>query len=239
MLELDRVVSGYGSIRALHGVSLNVPRGSIVTVLGANGAGKSTLLRVVSGLLPIWGGDLKWEGRWMTKKSTREMVRSGVAHCPEGRQIFPLLTVYENLQMGGYLREDRKTVKRSMDQVFSFFPRLKERAKQRAGTLSGGEQQMLAIGRSLMSHPRLLLLDEPSLGIAPKLVQEIFGILRVIQEEGTAVLLVEQNARLALQLADYAYVLELGRVVIEGTGSELAKDSRVEERYFGVRDAAM
>ncbi|OAG93168.1 ABC transporter ATP-binding protein [Ferroacidibacillus organovorans] len=239
MLELDRVISGYGSSRALHEVSLTVPRGSLVTVLGANGAGKSTLLRVASGLLPIWGGDIKMDGRWMTRKSTREIVRAGVVHCPEGRQIFSQLTVYENLQMGGYLRDDRKAAKRSMDQVFSYFPRLKERVKQRAGTLSGGEQQMLAIGRSLMASPRLLMLDEPSLGIAPKLVQEILGILGFIQEEGTAVLLVEQNARLALQHADYAYVLDLGRVVMEGAGSTLAKDSRIEERYFGARDTAM
>ncbi len=234
MLEINNLTVGYGSITALHGISLNVERGSIVTLVGANGAGKSTTLRAVSGLLRARSGSICFEGRQIANRQAHEIVAMGLAHVPEGRMIFSNLTVMENLRMGAYLRRDAGGIGADLSFVLETFPRLREREKQLAGTLSGGEQQMLAIGRALMSRPKCLMLDEPSLGIAPLLVKMIFEkIVEVNRELGLTVLLVEQNANLALEISHYGYVLETGAVLFHDRSERLRVDSRVREAYLG------
>ena len=234
MLKIRDLYTAYGPIMALRGISLDVPEGDIVTLLGANGAGKSTTLRTISGLVhPVKGG-INFMGRSIEKHSPEEVVEIGISQVPEGRQIFFELTVMENLQLGSYVRRDRRSIREDLERVFQYFPILTERRKQVAGTLSGGEQQMLAIGRALMARPRLLLLDEPSLGLAPIIVQSIFEIIKTINKnDGISVLLVEQNARMALGIAQYGYVLETGRVVLEDTGENLRKDEAVRRSYLG------
>jgi len=233
MLKLDDVSLYYGRVHALRGISLEVPEGRIVSLLGANGAGKSSTLKVISGLCVPKSGDVRLKGESVAGRSCGTLVKRGVIHCPEGRRVFPQFTVEENLRVGAYRRIGDKNVGADMDRVFAYFPRLKERQQQKAATLSGGEQQMLAIGRSLMGRPRLLLLDEPSLGIAPKLVMEIFEILQRINEAGTAILLVEQNAHMAIRISDYSYVLENGRVGLEGPSSEIRQRPELKELYLG------
>ncbi|WP_078428234.1 ABC transporter ATP-binding protein [Alkalihalobacterium alkalinitrilicum] len=232
MLQLTNVHAFYGYVHALRGVSLEVPEGKIISLLGGNGAGKSTTLNVISRLVQPKEGNFELQGQSMIKKSASEMVKQGVIQCPENRRVFPLLTVEENLKIGAFQRKD-KNIKSDMEKVFSYFPRLKERVQQKAGTLSGGEQQMLAIGRSLMGKPKVLLLDEPSLGIAPILVREIFKIIKEINKEGTAILLVEQNAHMAMEISDYSYILENGRVALEGESKELKTNDEVRKLYLG------
>lgn len=233
MLRLDNVQLHYGHVHALRGVSLEVGQGRIVSLLGANGAGKSSTLKVISGLVRPGGGGFDLEGRSMLGKPCSQMVRRGVIHCPEGRRVFPQFTVEENLRIGAYQQRGSEKITGDMARVCEYFPRLRERMRQKAETLSGGEQQMLAIGRSLMGRPRLLLLDEPSLGIAPKLAAEIFQILRTINGEGTTILLVEQNAHMALGISDYAYILENGRVGLEGRPGDIKNNDRMRELYLG------
>lgn len=224
----------YGAIEALKGVSLWLGEGEIVTVLGANGAGKSTLLRAISGLLPVQSGEVRFQGVPLRRVPACDIVRRGISHAPEGRRVFATLTVEENLTLGAFTRrKEKREIRRARERVFSLFPLLKERRRQLAGTLSGGEQQMLAIGRSLMSAPRILLLDEPSLGLAPILVHLIFDIILEINRQGVAILLVEQNARQALELATRGYVLEIGRIAVEGTSEKLKSDPRIQEAYLG------
>jgi branched-chain amino acid transport system ATP-binding protein len=232
MLEVKDLVVRYGAIEALHGVSLEVGEGSIATLIGANGAGKTTVLRTISGLHRASGGSIKLDGEELLRLAPHEIVHRGVVHVPEGRGVFANLTVAENLGLGAWRRTDR-AVAHDLERVYELFPRLKERSRQSAGTLSGGEQQMLAIGRGLMASPRVMLLDEPSLGLSPILVAMIFEIIRTIHETGATILLVEQNARLALQEADYAYVLETGRIVQAGPAVEVARDPKVAEAYLG------
>jgi branched-chain amino acid transport system ATP-binding protein len=236
MLDVQELVTGYGRAPALHGVSLTVAAGEIVAVIGANGAGKTTLMKAIAGLLPAWGGEITISGQRMNDVPAFRRVKSGVALSPEGRRVFGPLSVSQNLQLGAHHRVGRRNstlVAEDLDLVFSLFPVLKERAQQRADTLSGGEQQMLAIGRALMGRPRLLLLDEPSLGLAPIMVDRIFESLAVLNDhKGISVLLVEQNASMALALADRAYVLDVGRVAVSGTAAELEHDPRVREAYL-------
>ncbi len=234
MLKIRDLYTAYGPIMALRGVSIDVPDGKIVTLLGANGAGKSTTLRTISGLVHPVKGSIEFLGRSISNRSPEEVVEIGISQVPEGREIFFELSVMENLQLGSYVRRDAKGVRADIERVFQYFPILTERRKQQAGTLSGGEQQMLAIGRALMARPRLLLLDEPSLGLAPIVTQSIFEIIKTLNEnEGITVLLVEQNARLALGIAQYGYVLEIGRVVLEDTGENLRKNEDVRRVYLG------
>jgi branched-chain amino acid transport system ATP-binding protein len=234
MLLLEDVDVYYGNIQALFGLSLRVDEGEIVTLIGSNGAGKSTTLRTISGLLPTRGGSITFEGDRLDGQRPELIVGRGIAHSPEGRRIFTGLSVRENLEMGAYLIRDAKATRERLGRVYALFPRLEERANQSGGTLSGGEQQMLAIGRALMSRPKLLLLDEPSLGIAPILVQEIFReIEQIRREDGTTILLVEQNARMALKLADRGYVIETGRIVHEDKADALLDDPKVREAYLG------
>jgi branched-chain amino acid transport system ATP-binding protein len=235
MLELEQVETYYGKVRALKGISLKVEGKEIVALLGANGAGKTTTLRTISGLIPPSNGLIRFLDERIDHQSPERIVRRGISHVPEGRDLFPDLTVDENLAMGAYTRKDRNEINRSLNSVFTSFPILEKRRKQYAGTLSGGEQQMLAIGRSLMSNPRLILLDEPSLGLAPLLVQEIFKIIQEINQEGTTILLVEQNANMALQVARYGYVLETGRVVLQDKTERLLEDQHVRETYLGIK----
>ncbi len=233
MLEVNDIHVYYGAIHALKGVSLSVKEGQIVALIGANGAGKSTTLRTISGLLRPKVGDITFEGDSITKKNVQSIVRSGISQVPEGRRIFAPLTVLENLELGAFTRKDKDGVVHDMELVFKRFPRLAERKKQLAGTLSGGEQQMLAMGRALMSRPRLLLLDEPSMGLSPLFVKEIFDIIQHINEQGTTILLVEQNAHMAMSIADYAYVLETGKITLEGPGQELMQSEAVRAAYLG------
>jgi branched-chain amino acid transport system ATP-binding protein len=234
MLELRDLVVNYGGITALHGISLKLEPREIVTLIGANGAGKSTTLRAASGIVKIVSGSVRFNGEELGNRPAHEIVAHGLAHVPEGRMVFANLTVAENLQMGAYLRRDRENFPKELDYIFSIFPRLKERLKQTAGTLSGGEQQMLAIGRALMSKPKCLMLDEPSLGIAPILVQTIFAkITEINRELGLSILLVEQNANLALQISHRGYVLETGRIILEGESAKLRDDPQVREAYLG------
>ncbi len=233
MLSLRELDVHYGAIQALHRVSLDIAAGEVVTLIGANGAGKSTLLRAISGLVPRSGGEVRFEGVSLVRVPPHEIVRRGICHVPEGRRVFAGLTVAENLELGGYLERSRQAFAASLGEVLELFPRLAERRRQRAGTLSGGEQQMLAIGRALMGRPRLLLLDEPSLGLAPNLVQAIFGVIGDIRRRGVTILLVEQNAHMALRVADRGYVLEAGRVVLADTAAALAADPRVRAAYLG------
>ena len=234
MLEIKDLAVSYGSIHALHDVSLRVAKGDIVTLIGANGAGKSTTLRAISGLLKAQHGSIKCEGEEIANEAPHKIVARGISHVPEGRMIFANLTVHENLLMGAYLRKDRAKFGEQFDFIFGMFPRLKERAKQVAGTLSGGEQQMLAIGRALMSKPRCLMLDEPSLGIAPILVKTIFQkIVEINKSLGITILLVEQNANLALEVSSYGYVLETGRIILHDKSSALRVNERVKSAYLG------
>ena len=233
LLEVRDATVHYNKVAALRGVSLNVPEGSVVTIIGANGAGKSTLLRAISGLEKLSEGEIRFGGDRIDGTLPEKVVALGIAQVPEGRRIFPDLTVQENLNTGAFLRRDRESVARDLDGVFAHFPRLKERRRQWAKTLSGGEQQMLAIGRALMSNPRLLLLDEPTMGLSPVLVQEMARIIAEIHERGVPVVLVEQNAELALRLADYAYVLEIGSVALHGPASELHENDHVRRAYLG------
>ncbi len=223
----------YGNVHALKGISLQVEPGEIVTLVGANGAGKSTTLRTISGLLRPQQGEIHFEGARLDNLPAHRIVDAGISHAPEGRKVFATLTVQENLNMGAYSRNDKQGIEESRQRVFRLFPRLKERQRQVAGTLSGGEQQMLAIGRALMSRPKLLMLDEPSLGLAPMLVRAIFDTVREINQQGITVLLVEQNARAALRLADRAYVLETGQIALSGMASELLRSERVRKAYLG------
>ncbi|HEU0237756.1 MAG TPA: ABC transporter ATP-binding protein [Micromonosporaceae bacterium] len=234
LLEIDDITLLYGRIQALHGISLEVNAGEIVALVGANGAGKTTTMRAVSGLRPIAAGAVRFEGRDITKMRADLRVALGICQAPEGRGIFPGMTVLENLEMGAYIRRDAAGIRADLDRVYSLFPRLAERQKQASGTLSGGEQQMLAVGRALMSRPKLLLLDEPSMGLAPILIQQIFSIITEINQQGTTILVVEQNAQQALSRAHRAYVLETGRIVKSGTGAELLRDPAVKDAYLGV-----
>jgi len=234
LLAIDDLSVHYGAIRALHGISITVEDGEIVTLIGANGAGKSTTLRAVSALCRCSEGTITFDGRNLAGLRPHQVLRLGLAQVPEGRGIFPNLTVDENLDLGAFARKDAAAVASDRDRVFGLFPRLSERLSQRAGTLSGGEQQMLAIGRALLSRPRLLLMDEPSLGLAPQLVQTIFKIIREINASGTTIFLVEQNAHMALQIARRAYVLEVGRVVMSGDAKELAASQEVRKAYLGI-----
>ena len=233
MLEIKDLHVSYGGIQALSGVSLNVPDGKIVTLIGANGAGKSTLMRTISGLVKAQSGSILWNGQELLGKPIDQIVASGIAMSPEGRRVFDDLTVLENLKIGAYLRKDKAETEKDLEWVYSLFPRLKERSWQSAGTLSGGEQQMLAVGRALMSKPKLLMLDEPSLGLAPIVVREIFDIIRTVNQQGITVLLNEQNANMALKVADYAYVLETGTLTLSGTGAELLTNEQVKAAYLG------
>jgi branched-chain amino acid transport system ATP-binding protein len=233
LLALDGIETFYGSIQALKGVSFTVPEGSIVTLLGANGAGKSTTLKCISGLVPAVRGTVRFRGQRIDGLPCETIVRRGISHVPEGRELFPELTVLENLAMGAYARSDRRAIQTTLERVNASFPILAERRAQLAGTLSGGEQQMLAIGRALMAEPALMLLDEPSLGLAPMLVEEIFAMIREIHAGGTTVLLVEQNANKALSIADYGYVLETGTIALAGDSQQLLKDDRVRRSYLG------
>lgn len=233
ILELDRVESGYGSLTILKGVSLRVEAGEIVTLIGSNGAGKTTTLNTISGVVRVRRGRILFEGQEITSRPPHEIARLGIAHVPEGRRLFPDLTVLENLELGAFLRRDRRELRADIDRVFEIFPRLRERARMRAGSLSGGEQQMCAIARGLMARPRILLLDEPSLGLAPKVVSQIFDIICRINAEGTPVLLVEQNAHLALSIAHRGYVIATGEITLEGAGSELLGNEMVKKLYLG------
>ncbi|TBT83719.1 ABC transporter ATP-binding protein [Propioniciclava sinopodophylli] len=233
MLEIKDLEVGFGGITALKGISLSVAEGEIVTLIGANGAGKTTTLRTVSGLVRPRAGKILVDGQDVTRLSAQARVKRGLVQVPEGRRVFPQMSVLENLELGAYLRKDAKSVASDLDDVFARFPRLADRRKQHAGTLSGGEQQMLAIGRALMSRPQILLLDEPSMGLAPLLVQEIFSIVSEINAGGTTVLLVEQNANMALQIAHRGYVLETGKIVLAGTAAELTSTDEVKRAYLG------
>lgn len=233
MLKIDNLSVHYGGIHALQGVSLEVPEGKIVTLIGANGAGKSTTLKTIIGLVKPTGGTVCWNGDCLTGTATKDIVERGLVLVPEGRRVFANLTVDENLSLGAYARKDKVGIESDRRRVFSLFPRLKDRQRQKAGTLSGGEQQMLAVGRAIMTRPKLLMMDEPSLGLAPLVVKMIFSIIKEINAEGTTVLLVEQNAKAALEAAHYGYVLETGRITLQGPGAELLADDRVRKAYLG------
>jgi branched-chain amino acid transport system ATP-binding protein len=233
MLEVRNINVHFGVIHALKGVSLTVNDGEIVTLIGANGAGKTTTLRTISGLKKATNGEILLDGRDISHVSAQDRVRMGISQSPEGRRVFPAMTVLENLELGAYLRRDKDGIAKDLKMVYDRFPILSDRKKQAAGTLSGGEQQMLAIGRALMSRPKILLLDEPSMGLAPLLVQEIFSIIKDINNEGTTILLVEQNASMALQIAHRAYVLETGSIVLSGTGADLIQSDDIRKAYLG------
>ncbi|HYG84996.1 MAG TPA: ABC transporter ATP-binding protein [Azospirillum sp.] len=233
MLKVEGITVCYGKIPAVRNVSLEVEEGELVTLIGANGAGKTTTLRAISGMLPLASGQITFRGEPIGNTSARNVLALGIAHCPEGRRVFPQLTVRENLEMGAYLRRDREGIARDMERIFDRFPRLKERLHQAAGTLSGGEQQMLAIARALMSRPRMMLFDEPSLGLAPNLVERTFEIVSEIRKEGTTVLMVEQNALAALEMCDRSYLLETGQVIEHGTGSAMLENPHIQKAYLG------
>ncbi|MFA1711715.1 ABC transporter ATP-binding protein [Peribacillus frigoritolerans] len=233
MLKIEDINVYYGNIQALKGVSMEINEEEIVTLIGANGAGKSTLLKTISGLLKPKQGKVLFEGDSIGGKAAQAIVKMGISHVPEGRRVFANMTVAENLELGAYLRKDKDGIHKDMEKVYELFPRLLERIKQQAGTLSGGEQQMLAMGRALMAKPRLLLLDEPSMGLAPLLVKQIFNIIQEISESGTTILLVEQNANLALSIADRAYVVETGRIVLSGNAEELTSSEEIKMAYLG------
>lgn len=234
MLELRDLKVSYGAIGALHGISLSVKQGSIVTLIGSNGAGKSTTLRAISGLVKLQSGEIRYDGRNIAGLPAHQIVRLGLSHVPEGRMVFANLTVHENLMMGAYLQRDHAVIRRELELVFRTFPRLKERDKQIAGTLSGGEQQMLAIGRALMSKPKLLMMDEPSLGIAPLLVKTIFEkIVEINRSQGITILLVEQNANLALEISHFGYVLETGKIILQDESAALRQNPQVKSAYLG------
>jgi branched-chain amino acid transport system ATP-binding protein len=233
MLKIENLSVHYGGIHALQGVSLEVPEGKIVTLIGANGAGKSTTLKSIVGLVKASAGSITWNGEPLGGKATKDIVKSGLVLVPEGRRVFANLTVDENLSLGAYSRNDKASVESDRRRIFGLFPRLKDRVAQKAGTLSGGEQQMLAVGRAMMTRPKLLMMDEPSLGLAPIIVKMIFDIIKEINAEGTTILLVEQNAKAALQAAHYGYVMETGRITMEGEGRQLLADDGVRKAYLG------
>jgi branched-chain amino acid transport system ATP-binding protein len=236
ILQLLNVESTYGPVQALRGVSLSVPEGKIVTVLGANGAGKTTTLKTISGIIEPRKGQVKFRGGDIQGRSPDAIVRAGIVHVPEGREVFPLLSVEDNLRMGAFTRADPDGVSQDLEAVFGYFPILRERARQEAGQLSGGQQQMLAIARALLARPAVILMDEPSLGLSPKLTKEIFEIVvRINRERGATILLVEQNAHMALKVADYGYVLEVGRIVMDDTGARLAENADIREFYLGMK----
>jgi len=240
LLQVSNLETYYGPIMAIRGVSFEVPRGRIVTILGANGAGKTTVLKTVSGVMDPQKGTVTFDGREIQGMDPDRVARLGLSHVPEGREIFPLLTVAENLGMGAYMRSDAEGIARDLEMVYGYFPVLRSRARQRAGQLSGGEQQMLAISRALMARPTMMLLDEPSLGLAPKLVTEIFDIIvRINREQGVTVLLVEQSANIALHVADYGYVLEVGRIVMEDTCARLREKDDIKEFYLGMKEQSV
>ena len=234
LLELENAVLNYGKIQALHGISVEVAEGEVVSLIGANGAGKTSTMRALSGVRGLSSGKVVFNGEDVTKLRADQRMRKGLVLAPEGRGIFPGMTVVENLNMGAYTRRDKEAIEQDYERVYSLFPRMSERRKQVAGTLSGGEQQMLAIGRALMSRPKLLMLDEPSMGLAPMLIAQIFEIITEISKQGTTILVVEQNAKQALSRSDRAYVLETGRIVKSGTGADLLDDPSVREAYLGV-----
>jgi branched-chain amino acid transport system ATP-binding protein len=240
LLQVTNLETYYGPIMAIRGISFEVPRGAIVTLLGANGAGKTTVLKTVSGVMDPQKGTVTFDGREIQRLDPDRVARLGLSHVPEGREIFPLLTVAENLEMGAFTRADGDGVRRDLEMVYDYFPVLKARARQRAGSLSGGEQQMLAISRALMARPKMMLLDEPSLGLAPRLVNEIFQIIvRINGEQGVTVLLVEQNANMALHIAHYGYVMEVGRIVMADTCSRLLEKEDIKEFYLGIKEASV
>ena len=234
MLELRGVRAGYGPTEVLHGVSLKAEPGKISTLIGGNGAGKTTTLNCIAGVVRATAGSILWQGQELNRLKTTEIVRAGISLIPEGRHVFPDMTVAENLEMGSYTRRDKTAIKRDRDRVMHLFPKMKNRIGQLAGTLSGGEQQMLAVGRALMGNPNLILMDEPSMGLAPIVVEEVFGVIRQISKMGKTILLIEQNASLALSIAHQSYVLELGEVVLSGTGEELLHNPEVERAYLGL-----
>ncbi|MDK2919592.1 MAG: branched-chain amino acid transport system ATP-binding protein [Candidatus Petromonas sp.] len=233
MLKIRDLNVHYGGIHALRGISIDVPENKIVTLIGANGAGKSTTLRSIMGLVKSSSGEVVYNGENILNKRTRDIVSKGIVMVPEGRRVFPNLNVEENLILGAYIRKDKEAIKKDMNFVYELFPRLKERKWQKAGTMSGGEQQMLAVGRALMTKPKLLLMDEPSLGLAPLIVKDIFQIIKEIHKDGVTILLVEQNAKAALEIADYGYVLETGTIVLEGKGKDLLNNDDVQRAYLG------
>ncbi len=233
MLEVKDLRVNYGMIQAIQGVSFQVNQGEVIALIGANGAGKTTILHTVSGLLSPQSGSVLFEGKDIVKEKSHKIVSMGMAHVPEGRRVFSQLSVLQNLKMGAYTRKDKEEIAKTLESVFERFPRLKERQNQLAGTLSGGEQQMLAMGRALMSHPKLILMDEPSMGLSPIFVNEIFDIIQEVSKSGTTVLLVEQNAKKALSVADRAYVLETGKIVLEGKAGELLNDDSIRKAYLG------
>ena len=233
MLKIDNLEVAYGGIQALRGISLEVPDGKIITLIGANGAGKSTTLRTISGLVKASGGSVTYNGKELLSMPIHKILSEGIALVPEGRRVFSDLTVLENLRVGAYLRKDKAEIAKDIEWIYTLFPRLSERNWQMAGTLSGGEQQMLAVARALMSRPKLIMMDEPSLGLAPLVVQGLFDIIKEINKQGVTVLLIEQNANMALKIADYAYVLETGHVTMKGTGAELLSNEDVKKAYLG------
>jgi len=233
MLKIRDLVVAYGGITALKGIDLDVEEGKIVALIGANGAGKSTTLRSIVGLTKPKSGTITYNGEDLLKRDTKDMVKSGITLVPEGRRVFANLTVLENLKIGAYYRKDEKQIKQDLEWVYSLFPRLEERTWQLTGTLSGGEQQMVAVGRALMSKPKLLMMDEPSLGLAPLIVKEIFNIIQEIHKQGVTVLLIEQNANVSLKIADYAYVMETGSIILQGSGKELLNNAEVKKAYLG------
>lgn len=233
MLQLENVVCRYGKVEAIKSVSLEVNKGELVTVIGANGAGKSSTLKAISGLLPPVSGRILFEGEDITHASPQRILSMGIAHCPEGRRVFPQMTIQENLEIGAYRRKDAAGIASDMEKIFNDFPKLKERRQQAAGTLSGGEQQMLAIGRALMSRPKLVLFDEPSLGLAPNIVEKTFEVIRKVRADGATVLMVEQNAYAALDMCDRAYLYESGSMALAGTGKDMIDDPHVRKAYLG------
>lgn len=233
MLKVENLVVSYGGIEALKGISLEVPDGKIVTLIGANGAGKSTLLRSIIGLVKVASGEITYNEQKINGLNSQKIVQTGITLVPEGRRVFPNLSVLENLKIGAYMRNDNDEIEKDINWVYELFPRLKERSWQMAGTLSGGEQQMLAVGRALMCRPKLMMMDEPSLGLAPLIIKDIFRIIREINKQGMTILLIEQNANMALKIADKAYVLETGNITMQGTGSELLENPEVAAAYLG------
>ena len=238
MLKINDLHVSYGGIKALRGINLEVPDGKIVTLIGANGAGKSTTLRTISGLVKAESGSITYDDQELVGKPINKILEAGIAQIPEGRRVFPNMTVLENLKIGAYLRNDKDGIEKDVKWVYELFPRLEERNWQMAGTLSGGEQQMLAVGRGLMSRPKMMMLDEPSLGLAPLVVQDIFSIIKEINRQGVTILLVEQNANMALKAADFAYVLDFGKLIAQGTPDEIQANDRVIDAYLGVADDA-
>ena len=233
LLSLNSIHCSYGNIEVLKGISLEIKEGQIVTLIGANGAGKTTTLKAISGILPVTSGTITLNGVDITQQKAYMRIKLGMSHVPEGRQVFPELSVFDNLVLGGYTIKDKRLVNERIDRMFNFFPRLKERVKQEAGTLSGGEQQMLAIARALISNPKLLLMDEPSMGLSPKLVGEVFDIISNLKSQGITIFLVEQNAQMALSITDYAYVIQTGEIIISGTRNELTANDKVRKTYLG------